>query len=83
MDVRRRGGAVALALALVLGAGAAACKRTTVGIPGGGPQSFDAAVFQECTSVCIRPGDCAQTFNDDGICPVGFLCALHYSCSRD
>jgi hypothetical protein len=68
---------------LVLGAGAIACKRAATGVPGGGPPNLDAAVFQECTSVCFRPGDCAQAFNDDGICPVGFLCALHYSGCRD
>ena len=39
------------------------------------------AIFQECTSVCVRPSDCAMAFNDDGICPPGFLCALRFSCT--
>ena len=45
--------------------------------------NLDAAVFQECSSVCIRPTDCAQTYNDDGICPPGFLCATRFTCNPD
>ncbi|MCU1283435.1 MAG: hypothetical protein JWM53_6981 [bacterium] len=85
MAVKRRGGAFALVvLALVMGAGAVACK-SPAGTPPCPPrqQDLDAAVYQECTSVCIRPGDCAQAFNDDGICPPGFLCALRFTCNPD
>ena len=72
-----------LALALVMGAGASACtSRTGTATPAPEP-NLDAAVFQECDSVCIRPGDCAQAFNDDGICPPGFLCALRFTCNSD
>ena len=81
----RRGGAFALVvLALVMGAGAGACA-VKAGTPPGPPrqQDLDAAVYQECTSVCVRPGDCAQAFNDDGICPPGFLCALRFTCNPD
>jgi hypothetical protein len=84
MAVKRRGGAVALVLALGLGAGTSACKEPQSGIPTApSPPNRDAAVFQACTSVCIRPGDCAHAFNDDGICPPGFLCALRFQCSTD
>jgi hypothetical protein len=83
MAVNRRGGAFALALALTMSAGAGACSsRTGAPTPPHEP-NLDAAVFQECDSVCLRPGDCAQAFNDDGICPPGFLCALRFSCSSD
>jgi hypothetical protein len=82
MAVKRRGGVFAFALALVVSAGAACTSKagTNVVPP---QQMFDGAVFQECTSVCIRPTDCAQAFNDDGICPPGFLCATRISCNHD
>ena len=80
MTVIRRGGAIALWLALAL----SGCKKPVATVGGPGTPNFDAAVFQECTSVCVRPGDCAKIYNDDGICPVGFLCALRFSgCSTD
>jgi hypothetical protein len=37
----------------------------------------------ECDTVCLRPGDCALAYNDDGICPAGFLCARSFACGRD
>lgn len=82
MAVTRRGGAFALAVALVLSAGGACTSKsgTNVVPP---QQMFDGAVYQECTSVCVRPTDCAKTFNDDGICPPGFLCATRFSCNPD
>ena len=80
MAVKRRGGALALALAL-LGAGACTSKTGQQVVPP--QQPFDGAVYQECDSLCLRPGDCAQAFNDDGICPPGFLCALRFSCNSD
>jgi hypothetical protein len=71
----------ALAAALLGAAGACTSKTGSNVVP---PQpQFDGAVYQECDSVCIRPGDCAQTFNDDGICPPGFLCALRFTCTPD
>jgi hypothetical protein len=88
MAVKRRGGAFALllsaALAMSAAAGAGACANRT-GTPVGAPgqQNLDAAVFQACTSVCVRPGDCEQAFNDDGICPPGFLCATRFTCNPD
>jgi hypothetical protein len=78
MVAKRRGGAIALALALLVGA----CERKSVSPTGGaGMPDRDAAAFQECSSICRRPSDCAQAFPDDGICPPGFLCALRFTCS--
>jgi hypothetical protein len=73
--------AVGVALALAI---AGACSSRVEPIPGG-PRSDDAgAVYQACDSVCVRPGDCALAFNDEGICPPGFLCALRYgACTSD
>jgi len=86
MAVIRRGGAFAhVLLVLVMSAfGGGACTNKP-GTPPGAPgqQNLDAAVYQACTSVCIRPGDCAQAFNDDGICPPGFLCATRFTCNPD
>ena len=84
MAVMRRGGAFALALALVVAAGAGACN-TAVGKGKVTPPTGigDAAIYQECDSVCVRPGDCAMIYDDDGICPAGFLCALRFSCNPD
>jgi hypothetical protein len=85
MVARRRGGAVALLLAFGLSAAVSAgcAEKRTTPLPGGGSYDRDAAVFQACTSVCRRPGDCAEAFPDDGICPPGFLCALRFQCSSD
>ena len=70
-----------LALALLASAGAGACSTHTATQTVPPPQqSVDGAVYQECTSLCLRPSDCAQAFNDDGICPPGFLCATRFSC---
>jgi hypothetical protein len=87
-----RGGAVAqarrpfaavAALAVVL-AGAGGCRERVEPNQGGNGRNDDAAVFQACDSVCVRPSDCALAFNDDGICPPGFLCALRYgACTSD
>lgn len=57
----------------------AGCKKPVAGPGGGGTPNFDAAVFQECASVCVRPGDCARVYNDNGVCPVGFYCATRFS----
>jgi hypothetical protein len=79
MAVKRRGGAFALALVLLAGAGACETKPGTQNVPP--RQGGDlGAVFQSCDSLCLRPSDCAQAFNDDGICPPGFLCATRFSC---
>jgi hypothetical protein len=84
MAVTRRGGAFALALALLLGGGAGACtSKSGTGIVGPPKSIGDAAIYQECDSVCVRPGDCAMIYNDDGICPPGFLCALRFTCTPD
>jgi hypothetical protein len=47
---------------------------------GGAPP---ASAFVACDTFCLRPGDCAFAYNDDGICPAGFLCARSFSCGRD
>jgi hypothetical protein len=82
-----RGGAVAhLRRMLVVGALTALAGCPQAGTPNapGPTRGDDAAVFQACDSVCVRPADCVHTFNDDGICPPGFLCVLRFSgCSRD
>jgi hypothetical protein len=83
MAVTRRGGAFALAWVLLVGAGASACNQKGSGSGPAPPNNTDLAVYQECTSVCVRPSDCAMAFNDDGICPPGFLCALRFSCNPD
>ena len=85
MAVKRRGGAFAFALAWALcgaavGAGGCETKSGMQTVPTPPTQDLG-AIFQECTSVCVRPSDCAQAFNDDGICPPGFLCALRFSCT--
>ena len=86
-----RGGAVAHdwrpfvlgALLAALGA-ASGCDERVVPNTGGTPRDQDASVYQACESICVRPGDCAQAFNDEGICPPGFLCALRYgACTSD
>jgi hypothetical protein len=76
-----RGGAFAVALLFGALCGEVGCHLSGGATPvtGGNPDR-DASVYQECTSVCIRPSDCAQAFNDDGICPPGFLCSLRFSC---
>jgi hypothetical protein len=76
-----RGGAFAVALLLLLSCGGLAChlRGSAPPTPGGNPDR-DASVYMECDSVCIRPSDCAKAFNDDGICPPGFLCSLRFSC---
>jgi hypothetical protein len=71
-------------LALLVGAGAGGCvAKTQMGGSGPGRSVGDAAIYQECDSVCVRPGDCAKIYNDDGICPPGFYCALRFSCNPD
>jgi hypothetical protein len=82
----RRRGLVRLARVLLLIAPivCGACKNVFGPVePGGGSRSVDADVFQECTSLCLRPSDCAQAFADRGTCPPGFLCALRFQCGRD
>src|SRR5689334_10219649 len=79
--VKRRGGAFALACALCCALLASGCKDRMIAPMAPHAPNYDAAVFQECDSVCVRPGDCAMAFNDDGICPAGFLCALRFQCT--
>ncbi len=51
------------------------------------PPAFDGApdapAYVECDTFCLRPGDCAIAYNDNGICPAGFLCARTFSCVSD
>jgi hypothetical protein len=68
---------VAFALALAL----AACETAKSSVsPGTTPRALDGAVFQECTTVCFRPSDCAVAYSSDDICPPGFLCGLRFHC---
>jgi hypothetical protein len=79
MAAKRRGGAFALAL-MLFGA-SVGCESKTGSQTVPPPQTQDLGpIFQSCTSVCVRPSDCAQAFNDNGICPPGFLCATRFSC---
>jgi hypothetical protein len=75
---------IALALVALPLALWGACSSRVEPIPGGGQREDAGAVYQACDSICVRPGDCAQAFNDEGICPPGFLCALRYgACTTD
>jgi hypothetical protein len=79
-----RGGAFAVALLLCGGAlgSVAGCHLSGGATPVvGGQPDRDASVYEECDSICIRPSDCAQAYNDDGICPPGFLCSLRFTCA--
>ena len=76
-----------LAVVILLGVGGGAilggagCSRSVapeadLGVAG----SNDGAVYQECSSICLRPRDCAIAYPDGNICPPGFLCALRFMC---
>ena len=75
-----RGGAFAVALLFLLSFAGSCHLKGGAPPVSGGHSDADASVFQECTSICIRPSDCAQAYNDDGICPPGFLCSLRFTC---
>jgi hypothetical protein len=62
---------------------AVGCASKVSPISSGPPRNLDAAIFSACETICLRPGDCATAFNDDGICPPGFLCARTFACARD
>ncbi len=51
--------------------------------PPDGSGAADLPVFVECDTQCIRPTDCAITYNDNGTCPAGFLCARTFMCVPD
>lgn len=75
-----RGGA--FAVALLSGGVVAGCHLSGGATPSvGGQPDRDASVYEECDSICIRPSDCAQAYNDDGICPPGFLCSRRFTCA--
>jgi hypothetical protein len=61
----------------------AGCPSTPSGSspPNQQQRDRDASAYQECSTLCLRPGDCAVAYNDDEICPVGFRCALTFSCT--
>ncbi len=40
-------------------------------------------VYEECTTVCLRPGDCALAYSSGDVCPPGFHCASRFSCTPD
>ena len=58
-----------------------ACPTTTGPASPKGQGSIDASAYESCDSLCVHPGDCRITYNDDGICPVGFRCTLRFTCS--
>jgi len=43
----------------------------------------DGIAYEQCTTYCLRPADCALTYPSDDLCPSGFLCAARFSCSAD
>jgi hypothetical protein len=51
----------------------------SVMVPDGGLP--DAIVYESCTTVCLRPSDCAIAYPADDYCPAGFKCALRFSCT--
>jgi len=60
----------------------AACTSSTSGPAGPSQQrGSDGSAYEACDSLCLRPGDCQMAYNDDGICPAGFRCALRFQCS--
>ena len=74
-------GAVRLPLVLLIVF--AACTN-----PMGGPTStsqrgIDGSAYLECNTICLRPGDCEISYNDNGTCPAGFLCAYTFTCVTD
>jgi hypothetical protein len=63
----------------------AACTQTPRPPLGpSGPPDTDAGVYESCTTLCLRPGDCEQAYPSDGeICPPGFRCAFRFQCTTD
>jgi hypothetical protein len=59
---------------------AAGCSPGAGVVDGGTGGMRDASVFNECSSICLRPSDCAPAFPDDGYCPPGFLCSREFHC---
>lgn len=43
----------------------------------------DGSVFEECSTICLRPSDCAIAYPDGTTCPAGFRCALTFQCGHD
>ncbi len=68
--------------ALFLACGAGGCG-TTPGKPidlGAGAGGDGGPFQQECTTLCLRPSDCAVAFPDGNLCPPNFLCARTFNC---
>jgi hypothetical protein len=57
-----------------------ACHTSSTALPGGAARNPDASLYQECSTLCLRPGDCAVAYPDDDVCPAGFRCARTFSC---
>jgi hypothetical protein len=81
MSTRRRGPFHFCSLLLI--AALSGCPRSSPGPSTStqNPADRDAAVYESCSGLCLRPGDCEVAYNDDGICPIGFKCALRFPCS--
>jgi hypothetical protein len=63
-----------------------ACNNEPQGTPPPRPPFVppaDAFVYNECSTICLRPSDCAVAYSSGDICPPGFLCALRFSCTPD
>ena len=45
--------------------------------PPDGSGAADLPVYVECDTQCIRPSDCAVTYNDSGTCPGDFYARAH------
>jgi hypothetical protein len=74
---------VVLFLALLLAAcGGSVTELHDAAVPLDGG-SHDAIVFESCSSICLRPSDCAIAYPDGDICPPGFECATRFSCDSD
>jgi hypothetical protein len=61
----------------------AGCSNHTGSSLSVGQHDNDSSAYEECSTICLRPGDCLIAYNDDGICPPGFLCAFHFTCVSD
>jgi hypothetical protein len=75
----------ALLVAALLAAGCPSSSSSSSSSPadGAAPQGSDGAAYNECRTICLRPGDCAVAYSSDDRCPPGFLCARTFSCVAD
>jgi hypothetical protein len=60
-----------------------ACATEATGTTTVPPNDAGAPVFEECTTICLRPSDCAIAYSSDDLCPAGFRCAFRFTCVVD